>query len=105
MKLFVADKQAEILRAQVSEEERLKAEQTVREAAVAVAGKACKVVQEFVARNARMSRRVAVLRANVEVRRLGGGIRSCLGMISCDIFSSPEVRSLQAFFRSLVFAT
>lgn len=70
VKLYVADKRAEILRAQVSEEERLRAEQSMREAAVAVAGKACKVVQEFVARNARMSRRVAGLRASVEVRRL-----------------------------------
>eukprot|EP00752_Nemacystus_decipiens_P001246 g1245.t1 len=68
VKLFVADKRAEILRAQVSEEQRLKAEQNLRAAAVAVAGKACKVVQEFVARNARMSRRVAGLRANVEER-------------------------------------
>lgn len=56
-----------MLRAQVSEEERLKAEQSVRAAAVAVAGKACEVVQEFVARNARMSKRVAGLRTNVEV--------------------------------------
>lgn len=68
MKLFIADKRAEMLRAQVCEEERLKAEQTVRAAAVAVAGKACKVVEEFVARNVRMSRRVAGLRASVEVR-------------------------------------
>eukprot|EP00903_Cladosiphon_okamuranus_P016719 g15411.t1 len=68
VKLFVADKRAEILRAQVSEEERLKMEQSVRAAAVAVAGKACKVVQELVACNARMSKRVAGLRANLEER-------------------------------------
>lgn len=67
MKLFIADKRAEMLRAQVCEEERLRSEQGVRSSAVAVAGRAYEVVQEFVARNARMSRRIAGLRANVEV--------------------------------------
>ena len=86
VKLFVADKRAEILRAQVSEEERLKAEQNVHAAAVAVAGKACKVVQEFVARNARMSRRVAGLRANVEVRLSCQCVECGCGfdLISCE---------------------
>lgn len=68
MKLFIANKRAEILRAQASEEERLRAEQVVRSAAVAVAGRAFEVVRELVARNARMSRRVAGLRTIVEVR-------------------------------------
>lgn len=67
MKLFIAEKRAETLREQVAEEERARAAEGVRSAAVAVAGKACKVVEEFVARNARMSKRVAGLRASVEV--------------------------------------
>ncbi|CAN0022703.1 unnamed protein product, partial [Ectocarpus sp. 4 AP-2014] len=69
VKLFIANKRAEILRAQASEEERLRAEQVVRSAAVAVAGRAFEVVRELVARNARMSRRVAGLRAIVEERQ------------------------------------
>ncbi|CAN0415372.1 unnamed protein product [Ectocarpus sp. 12 AP-2014] len=69
VKLFIANKRAEILRAQAFEEERLRAEQVVRSAAVAVAGRAFEVVRELVARNARMSRRVAGLRAIVEERQ------------------------------------
>lgn len=68
MELFVAEKRAEILRARVAEEERVRAEQGVRAAAVAVAGRACKVMRELVARNERMSRRVAGLQANIKVR-------------------------------------
>ncbi|CAM9884824.1 unnamed protein product [Scytosiphon promiscuus] len=68
VKIFIAEKRAEMLSSRVSEEERVRAEQDVRAAAVAVAGKACKVVREFVARNERMSRRVAGLRENVKER-------------------------------------
>lgn len=99
MKLFIANKRAEILRAQASEEERLRAEQVMRSAAVAVAGRAFEVVRELVARNARMSRRVAGLRAIVEVRivfrrGLVLFVLLCCTQARTEFFSvSPQIKS------------
>lgn len=86
MKLFIADKRSEILREEVAEEERARAAEGVRSAAVAVAGKACKLVREFVARNARMSKRVDQLRAIVEV---GGCV--CAVVVGCRHFVVAKI--------------
>lgn len=50
------------------EQERERAEQNTKAAAAAMAGKACALLEDFVARNKRMADRVAALRAVVEVR-------------------------------------
>lgn len=49
------------------EEERERAERRVRSAAAAVAGSACAMAEEFVARSKKTSGRVADLQATVEV--------------------------------------
>lgn len=67
-KLLAADTKAEIMRARVMEQERERAEQNTKAAATAMVGKACALLEDFVARNKRMADRVAVLRAGVEVR-------------------------------------
>ena len=69
MQLFIVEMRAKIQRFQVRKEETPREEQEVRSSAVAVAAGAYQVAEEFVARNAKMTRRIAGLRANVEVRR------------------------------------
>lgn len=67
-KLLAADTKAEIMRARVMEQERERAEQSIKTAAAAMAGKACALLEGFLARNKRMADHVAALRAEVEVR-------------------------------------